>query len=415
MLRTTLLLTINKIQEVPQKNSTYKKSILKELFICNKLSCAELSAKISKSPSLVTRILAEMLAEGLVIEGDLAPSSGGRRALTYSVLPTAFYIVGVAMDQFVTRITILNAHRDFIIPVEKIELGLAGNEDALQTLSEYIVKTIKQTAVDVDKIMGIGIGMPGFIDPTQGANFTFLGGNICSKLREDTGLPVFIDNDSTVVALAEFTFGKAKREKNAVVINIGWGIGLGMLIDGKLFRGNDGFAGELSHIPLFKNGKLCSCGKIGCLETETSLTYMLEKATDEINSGKASFLKGKLLPTASHESRSDHFLKAAQLGDSLAIEILSNAAYDIGRGIAILIHLLNPGKIILSGRCSKVGHIWLPPIQRALNEFCIPRLLSKTEVEVSNLNYDAEILGSALLVTENMKETSIEKIFNYSQ
>src|SRR5699024_2736024 len=100
-------------------------------------------------------------------------------------------------------------------------------------------------------------------------------------IKEKTGYPTFIENDSSTIALAEIKYGRAVNEKNAMILNLSWGIGLGMILEGKLFRGNDGFAGEFSHIPLFKNGKLCSCGKTGCLETETSLSYMIRKAKAE--------------------------------------------------------------------------------------------------------------------------------------
>jgi predicted NBD/HSP70 family sugar kinase len=183
-----------------------------------------------------------------------------------------------------------------------------------------------------------------------------------------------------------------------------------MILEGKLFRGNDGFAGEFSHIPLFKNGKLCSCGKTGCLETETSLSYMIQKAKAEIRSGRATYLTKIHLDESDHEAVAKHFIDAAILGDTLVIEIISAVAFNIGRGIAILMHLINPGKIILSGRMAGVGRIWLAPIQQAINEFCIPKLVSNTKIELSKLGHEAEIIGAATLVIENIKHCPMERI-----
>lgn len=396
------------------KSETYKKNIAKELFLAGTLSCAEISDRIGKSHSLTTKLVSEMMEDGVLIEKGLAPSSGGRRPQTHSLQADTFYLVAVAMDQFVSRIAILNANRQYVIPVEQIELKLAGNPEALSTITETISRVIEKAAIPKEKILGIGMGMPGFIDAAKGANYTFLGTNVCAFIKDKTGFPTFIENDSSTIALAEYKFGQADGERNAMILNLSWGIGLGMIIDGKLFRGNEGFAGEFSHIPIFKNGKLCSCGKTGCLETETSLSYMLEKAHQEIKAGRASILTGKNETNNDHELRAQEFIKAAVKGDSLVVEIISGVGYNIGRGIAILMHLLNPGKIILSGRLAGAGRIWLAPIQQAINECCIPKLVGNTKIEVSTLGHDAEIIGAATLVIENIKNCSLEKVFESS-
>jgi predicted NBD/HSP70 family sugar kinase len=202
-------------------------------------------------------------------------------------------------------------------------------------------------------------------------------------------------------------FGLARSKKNAMVINVGWGVGLGMILNGELFRGNNGFAGEFSHIPLFLNNKLCSCGKSGCLETETSLLVVIEKANKGLKEGKISLLKELSIDHA--EQAFQDIIKAAGKGDKFAVEILSESGYNIGRGVAILIHLLNPELVILSGRGSSAGKIWQAPIQQALNEHCIPRLAINTEIQISSLGYEAEITGAAALVMENFEKSEWKK------
>jgi predicted NBD/HSP70 family sugar kinase len=227
-------------------------------------------------------------------------------------------------------------------------------------------------------------------------------------------LPVYIDNDSSLIALAEWRFGTARNKKNAMVINIGWGIGLGMVLNGDLFRGHNGFAGEFSHLPLFNNNKLCTCGKTGCLETESSLLVIIEKAAEGLKSGRRSAL-GSDFPSGHFEQDSQAVIAAAIKGDQFAVELLSEIGYNIGRGVAILIHLINPESIILSGRGALAGKVWQAPIQQALNEHCIPRLAANTSVEVSTLGYQAELIGSAALVMEsrakeNPKTTHRKKV-----
>ena len=391
------------------KSQSYKKKITRQLYFSNLLSCAELSHKIDKSLSLTTKILNELIAEGIVIETGYAPSSGGRRPLMYSLKPDILYTVSVAMDQFFTRIAIMDMQNKHVRPVEKFELRLADNPMALSALTDKIEYVIEQSGVSRTKIAGIGIGMPGFVDAQQGLNYSFLqtkGESITGYIAKRTKLTAYIENDSGIVGLAELKFGAARNRRNAMVINIGWGVGLGMILEGILFRGDNGFAGEFSHIPLFNNGKLCSCGKSGCLETETSLFVIVEKAKEGIQAGRVTVLKTLLSGREEDlEKDAETIIFSAGKGDRFAIELLSEAGYNIGRGIAILIHLLNPGIVVLSGRGALAGKIWQAPIQQALNEHCIPRLAINTEICISTLGYEAELIGSAALVMEKFGET----------
>jgi predicted NBD/HSP70 family sugar kinase len=315
------------------------------------------------------------------------------------------------MDQFVTRIALMDMNNTVIGNMEKIDLPLANNENALQLLITGIDKFINKPGISKEKIIGIGIGMPGFIDAKKGLNYSFLESDksICDSVCATTGLPVFIDNDSSLVALAELKFGAGIRRKNAMVINISWGVGLGMILNSKLYRGENGFAGEFSHISLFSNNKLCSCGKMGCLETETSLAIIVEKARQGLTDGRTSVLKDQVF-NIDIETAFELIVNAAIKGDQFAIELISKAAYEIGRGVSILIHLLNPELIILSGRGALAGKLWKAPMQQAINEYSIPRLAAHTEIEISPLQHQAELIGAAALVMENFESIDIKNV-----
>jgi predicted NBD/HSP70 family sugar kinase len=241
---------------------------------------------------------------------------------------------------------------------------------------------------------------PGFVSPDQGVNQTFFKAakpNLQRFLATETGFDVFIDNDSSAIALAELKFGEGRVKNELMVINIGWGIGLGMIINGEIFRGSTGFAGEFSHIPLFKNGKKCSCGKYGCLETEASLIILEEKAHQQLEPGHGSV---------------NSVLAAAGNGDAAAINLISGAAYNIGQGIAVLIHIMNPEAIVLSGKGIKAGKIWLAPIQQAINEFCIPALTNDIEVKLSSLGTNAQLIGAAALTIEKISDSFFDTYKN---
>lgn len=384
------------------KQTAYKKNIIKHLYFAGPLSCADLSLLTDKSLPLTTKILNELIEDGSVKETGYATSTGGRRPQMYSLKSDLMYVVSVAMDQLITRIALIDMRNKLVGEVKKIELALPNNPVALKQLSSHIEKFINDSGIPKTKIAGIGIGMPGFVDVKKGINHSFLKageGGIVSYLEGYVGLPVLIDNDSSLIALAELRLGAAHHRQNAMVINISWGVGLGMILNGELFRGYNGFAGEFSHIPLFTNNKMCSCGKSGCLETETSLLVVAEKAIEGLKKGKVSRLKN--LSAENIEETAAAIMDAAHKGDKFAVELFSEAGYNIGRGVAILIHLLNPELIVLSGRGSGAGKLWLAPIQQAINEHCIPKIAENAEIKVSSLGYQAELIGAAALVMEN--------------
>ena len=376
--------------------------IIKRLYFDKALSCAELSDLFDKSIPSIAKAVNELIDEGLVIDQGYAPSSGGRRPLMYSVKPDAMYILTVGMDQLSTRLQLFDLLNNPVAGFELFELKLLGNPDALNQLIAKINDYVDHSGIPRERITGVGIGMPGFVNVVQGINYTYLdagGKNLMNHISEETGLTTYIDNDSSLIALAEQRFGISKLQKDVMVINLGWGIGLGMIVNGEMFRGHNGFAGEFSHIPLSEDGALCACGKRGCLEAEASLLVVARKAIEGIKGNRITSLKHT--EDDSFRLMGDALMDAANNGDQFAIELLADAGYKIGKALAILIHIMNPQTIMLSGRGAKVAKILLAPIQQALNKYCIPRLAGGTELKISDLGFDAELIGAAVLVMEN--------------
>ncbi|MBS1669495.1 MAG: ROK family protein [Bacteroidetes bacterium] len=391
-----------------EKKAHYKKRIIRHLYFSGALSSTDLSLLTKKSVPLTNRILNELVKDGYVVETGLAISTGGRRPQTYSLKTNFKYIVAVAADQLVTRIVILDMQNKEIGKMRHVDIPLENNPHALEKMASSINNHILESGIPKKEFLGIGIGMPGFVDVVKGVNHSFLetknDQSIVNILQEKINIPVWIDNDSSLIALAELKLGELKDIKNAMVINIGWGIGLGMIVNGDLFRGNNGFAGEFSHISIFENNKICRCGKSGCLETETSLLVLVEKAKEKLKEGRSSSLKMEGLSMEDAGGSIKTIIDAAIKGDRLAVELISEAGYNIGRGISILIHLFNPELIILSGRGALAGKLWLTPIQQAINEYCIPKISENTEIKVSSLRYQAEIIGAAALVMDGFSK-----------
>jgi predicted NBD/HSP70 family sugar kinase len=389
---------------VLKKSELLRKEILKQLYFNAPLSLTSVSKLTQKSVPMVTTAIADLVAEKYVTDDGLAPSSGGRRPLLYLLNPAKKrYIVAVAIDQMVTRMVIYHISKKAFTPQKSLEINVLSDENALPQLIAFIKENITKSGLLPEQILGVGIGMPGFVNVETGVNHSIFpindGSSLRNHLKKQLELPVFIDNDSCLIALAELKFGKAKNRQDAMVINIGWGTGLGMIVNGQIFRGHSGFAGEFSHIPLSASNNLCSCGKRGCLEVETSILVMAKKAQAELDMGSESSLRRLLEDKTKHPG--DQFLEAARLGDPLALSILSESSFHLGKGIATLIHVMNPEKIILSGRGAIAGKMFIPAIQQAINEFCIPRIAECTTIEVSEIAHEAELIGAANLVIEH--------------
>lgn len=381
-----------------------RSDVIKLLYYNHKLTLTELSVLSHRSLPLVKKVVNDLLSEGYVVAHGLVSSTGGRRPVAFLLnKQKQKYIVAVAMDQLVAQFAIYDLLNKSVVPIQIMPLKLTEDDRALEKLIDFIRANISASGIPTEQFLGIGIGMPGFVNAKEGINHSFF------KVPEDTtlrdylvrelDLPVFIDNDSSLVAMAELKFGLGKGYRDIMVVNIGWGIGLGMIVNGSLFRGHSGYAGEFSHIPLSQSNKLCSCGKRGCLEVDTSLLVLVERAKQEMASGVSSSME-RLFKDES-KLPGEHFLEAAKAGDPLAVSILSDAAFLIGKGLATLIHIMNPSLIVLSGRGATAGKILMAPIHQAINEFCIPRLAEHTEIMVSKMAAESELLGAATLVIEN--------------
>jgi glucokinase-like ROK family protein len=312
------------------------------------------------------------------------------------------------MDQLYTQIALVDMFHQCVHPPKTFDLRLLNNKNSLEILVDSIQDYLKEFNVEKNKIIGAGIGMPGFVDTVKGINYSYLHTGTEESMRDyiarSLQIPVYVENDSSMIALAELKFGQAKGRENVMVINIGWGIGLGMIINGTLFRGYNGFAGELSHIPISESNTLCECGKRGCLETEASLRVVAQKAIEDIKKGTVSNLR----ITEEPDHMIEFIMQAANQGDQYAIELLSNMAEKIGKAVAILTHIVNPELIILSGRGAQVGKLLIAPMQQAMNKYCIPRLAEHMEMKVSKLGHDTGIISAAALVIQKFGESVLQ-------
>lgn len=379
-----------------------EKEILKNLYFDTALSIAELVKKLSKSTPSITKVINHLLQEKIIIECGFAESTGGRRPLQFALNPSLnFYILTISADQYFSTFTLTDLGQNTIAEHRDIPLELQSDNSSDLLLSE-VERILASSTITVDRLIGIGLSMPGFVNSELGVNESYPVIHplykIKNKIEKKYKVATVIENDSRCIALAEKEFGLAKNIENSLIINLNWGVGLGIIINGTVFKGESGFAGEFSHIPLSDNNTLCSCGKRGCLEVEASLNAAIRNTENDIEKNEYSiystFVKSNL-------NKIDALIEASNMGDQIAINNLGKIGYMLGKGISTLIHILNPKQIIVSGRGAELGRILNPQIQIAINEFCIPEIAKTTQIQMSELNKHAQVKGTAAIVAEN--------------
>ncbi|MEN5235345.1 ROK family protein [Sphingobacterium faecium] len=385
--------------------------IIKAIYFQKLQSIAQLSKTFNKSIPLITKSVNSLLEMNLIEGNDLAASTGGRRAIQFKINNNLLkYTLVIALDQYYTSIYIFDLENNIIAENVDIYNPLKNKDKALDIIIGLTEELITSSNIPTSNFLGIGISMPGFVDTEKGINDSFDKQSklyhIKKHISEHFNMPTIIENDSTCIAFAEQKFGAAKNIKSSLVINLNWGVGLGMIVNGQIFKGSSGYAGEFSHIPLSDSNELCSCGKKGCLEVEASLTAAVKNVQTALNAGEKSSLESEQQNNLL--AQGDALLESAINGDQLAVANLGKIGYMLGKGIATLIHILNPEVIIISGRGAKAGTILMPQIQTAINEFCIPRLAQATQIRISETNKQAQSVGTAAFIIENLIQTLIK-------
>jgi len=393
----------NDMNVVELKNNFQKRKIIKNLFLYGAMTNTDLGKFVKLSTPKIISLLNELKAEGLVEELGQGNSSGGRRPNLYGNKEDAFYIIGISINLYKTSVSIFNAKNQKITDDHILTLTISHGTSIIDPIVDFTENVIREKQIPREKILGIGIEMPGMVDSETGINKTYMVSPepVAEIFKKKFGIEVFIENDAKARAFAELRFGLAHARKNVLAVHLDWGIGLGIIVNGKLYKGRDGFAGEFGHLPMVDNGLLCRCGKQGCLETIASGTAIARMAKEGMETGRSSFLGG-LNDSDKENIEIRKVVQAATMGDQYSITILANVGHWLGKGLAYLIQIFNPELIILGGQMSEANQFILPPIQQSIQIFCIPELGNEIEIKVSELGSQAGIQGVAALVLEHI-------------
>lgn len=400
--------TLEKITGVVEtKNFTNKLKLIKNLYTKGSNTAGEICTEVGISLPTVNSLLGDLMYSGEVIKNGRAESQGGRKPDLYQLANDAFYILSVDINRFRVKTAIYNCSNEALTKADNIKINLNNEKDTFERICDFLLEHQNNSGLDNEKIIAVGISMPGLIDSINGINHTYLKfgkKSLVENFESKLGRKVFLENDARAMTLAEFKFGQNDHFKNVLGIFIGWGIGLGILIDGKIYQGASGFAGEFSHSPIFESRDItCSCGKKGCLESVASGTAIVRMAKEAIAVDSDSIL-ARMVRENQGELEPYVVVDAALAGDQRAITILSEVGLDLGRGISILIQLLNPELIIIGGSVAEAKQYLITPIQQALNIYSMAKARENTQITLYKLGKEVGLMGGVAVVNEKIFE-----------
>ena len=380
----------------------HSRLLLNLLWREREISRAELARRSSLSRSTVSAIVSDLLETGLVEEARAGISSGGRRPIMLEFQDQSSFIAGLELGA--THVSCVltdlrcNIRSSWSAPAPVRDQPQA----ALEKMSMAVRSVLAADGVDPSRVLGIGVAVPSPVDDENPGELlplvapSWKGFNIATHLEEDFGRPVFIDNDANLGALAELWWGVGCTAGDLAFIKVATGIGAGLIINARIFRGSSGIAGEIGHTSIDPNGPRCVCGLNGCLTTFIGTPALLERA------------EAKLRTVGSNRPppRSiDDLVSAALEGDPPSVELIRYAGQKLGVGIANMLNLLNPRTVVLGGGIARAGEILLDAVHETIRGLSLPASISNTEIKTTALNEWGIALGASTLALETALQT----------
>lgn len=380
------------------KNAQAKRTIIKQCIHNDKLSIAQLSSDLGLSIPTVAKLVNEMISEGFLLDCGKIGTSGGRRPSIYGLNPEAGYFIGIDIARQHFHIAVCNFKGELIHYIQDIEFVLENKRESFAMMCTKIKDEITGAHIPWVKVLGAGVSLSGRVNPEKGYSLSYFAkGELPLKdiFQNELQIPISIENDSRAMCYGEYiTMGK-EADKDMLLINISWGLGMGIIINNELYYGKTGFSGELGHFPVLDNDILCRCGKVGCLETGASGQALYRMIVDDIKMGRKSSLS-KIYQQKGDISLHE-ILDAIKAEDMLAIECLENVGTTLGRALAGVINVFNPGLLVIGGRLIDGGDYLMLPIQTAIKRYSMTKVNSESRIVMSKLGRKAGAIGDCLL------------------
>lgn len=371
------------------------------------VSRAEIAQSLGVSRATVSTIVDGLLRAGLVVERGAGLSRGGRRPIVLQINPEAGRVLGV--DIGASHVLAVMADLGGkILQEARAGIDIAAGPEACLPQIAAVIDTLLAEAGGVERLCAIGVGVPGPVITARGMVSSppimpgWDGYPIRDYFEQRWGRPTLVDNDADLGVLGEWTFGAGRGEANLAYIKIGTGIGCGLLLDGRVYHGVVGTAGEIGHVTISQDGPPCKCGNYGCLEAMAGGQAIAQRARLAVLAGQRTTL-AEINP--GREIAVQDVVRAAQAGDAVSQQLLSDAGRHLGSALASLINLLNPGLVLLGGRVTEAGQFLLGPVRAAVQARSLRASLQSTRIEPAALGERSIVFGAVALALDSAFET----------
>lgn len=391
MAATTLLNEIEK----GSKSAQSKKHIIAYHMKHGNATITDLAKQLGLSIPTVSKLVDELTASGLIKEGGKTETGSGRHPTTYGLNPESCYFVGVDIKNNSVSLGLMDFGGNIIEKQLDVMFASENSVENLSHLCEIINKFIDSRSVKRDLILTVNINISGRVNPMVGysySRYNFEEMPLSDVMTEKIGVKVCIENDTRAMTYGEYLYGDCSKIENLIFLNLSWGLGLGIIIDGKVYYGKSGFAGEIGHMVTYDNEVLCRCGKKGCLETEASGSALVRKLIERLEAGANSLIADRYREKGT-VSLEDIF-EAIDSEDLLCIELVEDMGRELGRWLAGIINIFNPEKVIIGGSMSSVGDYILQPIITSVRRYSLNLVNKDTKIVMSQLGDQSGLIGS---------------------
>lgn len=390
------------IRSIPSQNVKYinKHAILDFIrFTPGGISRVELAQRLNLTRAAVTPIVNDLIKTGLIRETQSRYSSGGRPPVLLDIDAGRGYVAGI--DMGASHVTVLLANFAAQVLAEKeMPFNIAdGPTGCLQQADELLRSLLAEPGLSISDLTAVGLGVPGPIVTNAGMVLAppIMPGwdrfPIRNTLEKLWGCPVSLNNDAELGVLGEWAYGAGRGEENLAYIKVGTGIGAGLFIDGQIYRGATGSAGEIGHITIDENGPLCTCGNHGCLEAMAGGKAIVAKAHNAIHNNRRTELAEHPNPETMTVSE---IAKAAARGDLVSQEILAEAGKQLGIAITSLVNLFNPNIVVVGGGVAQTGDLFLEPVRKAVLKRSLPAAAHAVRITAALLGKRSSGMGAVV-------------------
>ena len=386
------------LTNIDGKNAALKQKILGLCINDGDFSLADLSKELGTSIPTTTKLVEELQEDGLLVDLGKQGTNGGRRPSIFGLNPSAGYFVGIDIRRKFISYAVIDFKGVTVAYHDHLQFSVQNSEESFVELCTFLKGALEEDNIDSEKVLAYGFNLTGRVNNETGYCFSYFIGEdkpIASVLEKELDRPVFIENDSRAMTYGEYIGGVAKGEKNMLFLNVAWGLGMGMIVDGTLSYGKSGFSGEIGHFPLLENNRVCHCGKTGCLETGASGSAVHRIFMEKLAEGRASMLSEKY--ASGEKIHIEDIIDAVNEEDVLAIEVIEEIGTVLGRAIAGLINIFNPELIVIGGNVAAAKEYLLLPVKSAIQKHSLNIINRDTTIKLSKLGKKAGPIGSCML------------------